>query len=443
MVMERGASSNNCGENSPLLPAYRHKREELLSSTWKSFGNILIAIVGAGVLGLPYTFKTTGWLTGIIMLGIVAALTYYCMMLLVWTKRKLENDGCVKMGSFGDVAFTISGSNGKLMVDFMIVLSQAGFCVSYLIFIGNSLSSILSKPEPMMNYNYLHFPSPSSNKFLLGEYKILGIAAKTLFIWIVFPFQIGLNAIRTLTHLAPLSIFADVVDIAAMVVVMVDDLVTYLNNRPDLQAFTSLSVIPYGIGVAIYAFEGIGMVLPLEVVADKKHKFGGILGLAILLITLTYGCFGTLGYFAFGAETRDIITLNLGKNLMTDMVQLALCINLFFTFPLMMTPVHEVMESRFNKGEYSLLLRSLSVLCTTLVAMLVPNFADFLSLVGSSVCCALGFVFPAIFHMIACRRDCPKIQLLADALIICFGTVFAVLGTTSSVKNILSPVVQN
>ena len=99
MVMERGASSNNCGESSPLLPAHRHERQELLSSTWKSFGNILIAVVGAGVLGLPYTFKTTGWVAGIIMLGIVAALTYYCMMLLVWTKRKLENDGCLKWGA--------------------------------------------------------------------------------------------------------------------------------------------------------------------------------------------------------------------------------------------------------------------------------------------------------------------------------------------------------
>lgn len=435
MVFEKGTSSTQslAREDSPLLP--NHSQSGLLSSVPKSFGNILIAIVGAGVLGLPYTFMKTGWLAGVLMLGIVAGITYYCMMLLVWTKRKLESDGYVKIGSFGDVGFLVSGPAGKAMVDSMIVLSQAGFCVGYLIFIGNSLSSLMSESKGKTDYNSLQSP-------LLAGSKILGIAAKPVFIWAVFPFQLGLNAIRTLTHLAPFSIFADVVDIAAMSIVMVEDVLQYLKNTPYLETFTGFSMIPYGIGVAIYAFEGIGMVVPLEVEADKKHKFGQILGLAIFFIALTYGGFGLLGYWAFGSGTRDIITLNMGRNWVTFLVQLALCLNLFFTFPLMMNPVHEVVESRFNGGQYSFLLRSLSVLLTTIVALLVPNFADFLSLVGSSVCCALGFVLPAAFHFIACRKDCSLGQAIADVLIICFGIVFAVIGTISSVQQIFSSTVQ-
>ncbi|GLJ40127.1 hypothetical protein SUGI_0822050 [Cryptomeria japonica] len=434
MADERGASSSSAA----LLPKSSQSENAALSSVWKSFGNILIAIVGAGVLGLPYTFMKTGWLAGILILGTVAGLTYYCMLLLLWTKRKLENDGYVKIKSYGDVAFTVSGPTGKLMVDCMIVLSQAGFCVSYLIFIGNSLSSVLSGPErePIRNPNpYLVFPSGNGNA--LREYKLAGIAAKTVFIWAVFPFQVGLNAIRALTHLAPLSIFADGVEILGMGAVMVDDFVTYWNRKtPNLEAFTKLGMVPYGIGVAIYCYEGMGMVVPLEVVADKKHRFGGILALALFLSTLVYGCFGVLGYMAFGAETREIVTLNLGKNLITDLVQLALCLNLFFTFPLMMNPVHEVVESRFNGAQYSFLLRSLCVLVTTIVAVFVPNFADFLSLVGSSVCCALGFVLPASFHLIACRKEGPWLHVIADVLIICVGALFAVMGTLLSAKNI-------
>lgn len=429
MGFEKGTSSTQSlpREDSPLLPS--HSQSGPLSSVPKTFGNILIAIVGAGVLGLPYTFMKTGWLAGIIMLGTVAGLTYYCMMLLVWTKRKLESDGYVKIGSFGDVGFLVSGRAGKAIVDSMIVLSQAGFCVGYLIFIGNSLSSLMSESELKMNYNSLHSP-------LLAGAKILGIGAKTFFICAIFPFQLGLNAIRTLTHLAPLSIFADVVDIAAMLMVMVEDVLQYMKNSPSLEAFTGFSTIPYGIGVAIYAFEGVGMVVPLEAEADKKHKFGRILGLALFFIALTYGGFGLLGYFAFGSGTRDIITLNMGRNWVTILVQLALCLNLFFTFPLMMNPVHEVVESRFNGGQYSFVARSLSVFLTTLFALFVPNFADFLSLVGSSVCCALGFVLPATFHFIACRKDCSLGFVISDVLIICFGTVFAVIGTISSVKQI-------
>lgn len=434
MVFEKGTSSTHSlpREDSPLLPSYSQSGP--LSSVPKSFGNILIAIIGAGVLGLPYTFMKTGWLAGIIMLGIVAGLTYYCMMLLVWTKRKLESDGHVKIGSFGDVGFFVSGAAGKAIVDSMIVLSQAGFCVGYLIFIGNSLSALMSESEVKMDYNSLHSP-------LLAGAKVFGIGAKSVFICAIFPFQLGFNAIRTLTHLAPFSIFADVVDIAAMLIVMVEDVSQYMKNTPSLEAFTGFSMIPYGIGVAIYAFEGIGMVVPLEAEADKKHKFGRILGLAIFFIALTYGGFGLLGYLAFGSGTRDIITLNMGRNWVTILVQLALCLNLFFTFPLMMNPVHEVVESRFNGGQYSFLARSLSVLLTTIFALFVPNFADFLSLVGSSVCCALGFVLPATFHFIACRKDCSLGQVIADVLIICFGTFFAIIGTISSVKQIFSSTV--
>ena len=52
----------------------------------------------------------------------------------------------------------------------------------------------------------------------------------------------------------------------------------FLQNRPALEAFGGLSVFLYGVGVAVYAFEGVGMVLPLESEAKDKDKFGKVLG---------------------------------------------------------------------------------------------------------------------------------------------------------------------
>ncbi|KAK1558809.1 hypothetical protein Q3G72_006956 [Acer saccharum] len=48
----------------------------------------------------------------------------------------------------------------------------------------------------------------------------------------------------------PLSIFADVVDLGAMGVVMVEDVMIFTKDWPILKAFSD------GIGVAVYAFEG-------------------------------------------------------------------------------------------------------------------------------------------------------------------------------------------
>ena len=129
---------------------------------------------------------------------------------------------------------------------------------------------------------------------------------------------------------------------------MVEDVLRYVKNTPNLKAFAGFSMVPYDVGVTIYTFEGVGMVLPLELVADQKHKFGQIMGLTMFIIALTSSAFGILGYYAFGSETRDIITSNMGKIWVTFIIQLALCLNLFFAFPLMMNPVHEVVDSRFK-----------------------------------------------------------------------------------------------
>ncbi|GAA0143465.1 amino acid transporter [Lithospermum erythrorhizon] len=403
-------------EDTPLL-----NNSHKTSSNFKTCANIFIAIVGAGVLGLPYSFKKTGWLMGTIMLFIVAFLTYYCMMLLVYSRRKIEFKlKVVKISSFGDLGYAVCGPVGRFAVDVMILLSQAGFCVSYMIFVANTLAYIF-------NYEYS-----------MPEAKILGFTPKTVYIWACFPFQLGLNSIPSLTHLAPLSIFADVVDLGAMGVVMVEDVMIALQNRPLVQAFGGFSMFFYGLGVSVYAFEGIGMVLPLETETKDKARFGRILGIAMGFISLIYASFGVLGYFAFGEETQDIITTNLGQGLLSCFVQIGLCINLFFTFPLMMNPVYEVMERRFWEGKYSLFLRWMMVLVVSLVALLVPNFADFLSLVGSSVCIILGFVLPALFHLIAFKNDLGWIGLTTDVALILFGVVCAISGTWSSLAEIFS-----
>lgn len=394
-----------------------------LSSKSKTFANIFISIVGAGVLGLPYSFKKTGWVMGLLMLFSVAFLTYYCMMLLVQTRRRVESMAeFPKINSFGDLGYATSGPFGRICIDIMIVLTQAGFCVSYLIFISTTL---------------VYLSNNNTSSTILSS--SLGFTPKVLFIWVCFPFQLGLNAIPSLTHLAPLSIFADVVDVGAMGVVMIKDVFIFLENRPPLKTFGGLSVFLYGLGVAVYAFEGIGMVLPLESESKEKEKFGGVLGLGMIIISLLFGAFGCLGYLAFGEETQAIITTNLGQGMLSALVQLGLCVNLFFTFPMMMNPVYEVMERRLCNSKYCLWLRWLLVLMVTLVTLLVPNFADFLSLVGSSFCVFLSFVFPALFHFLVFKDELGWRCLVSDGAIVVFGTVIAVTGTWSCLMDIFYP----
>lgn len=403
------------GENTPLLGGGRPQ-----SSKAKTFANVFISIVGAGVLGLPYAFKRTGWATSLMMLFSIAAVTYHCMMLLVYTRRKLVADGTSEINSFGDLGFAVCGSFGRAIVDILIILAQTGFCVGYLVFIGNTLSNLFNSSPIAFDSDFL------------------GTSPKIFYIIGCLPFQLGLNSIKTLTHLAPMSIFADVVDLGAMGVVMVEDISVFFNKRPPVEAFGGLSVFFYGMGVAAYAFEGIAMVLPLESEMKDKDQFGKILGSSMAFIATLYGGFGILGYFAFGQETSDVITSNMGPGLLSAIVKLGLCINLFFTMPLMMNPAYEIIERRFSRGRYCVWLRWLLVLIATLMALWVPNFTDFLSLVGSGLCCSLGFVLPAFFHLLVFKNEMGWKIWCLDLVIVVSGVVLGVAGTVTAVEQMYS-----
>jgi solute carrier family 36 (proton-coupled amino acid transporter) len=178
------------------------------------------------------------------------------------------------------------------------------------------------------------------------------------------------------------------------------------------------------------------MVLPLEAEAADKKKFGATLGMSMAFIAAMYGLFGAMGYAAFGDATRDIITTNLGSGWLSAAAQLGLCINLFFAMPVMMNPVYEVAERLFHGKRYCWWLRWVLVVTVGLAAMLVPNFTDFLALVGSSVCVLLGFVLPATFHFKVFGAEMGWPGVLSDVLLVVLGLVLAVFGTYSSLVQI-------
>jgi proton-coupled amino acid transporter len=51
----------------------------------QTLGNVVVSIVGTGVLGLPYAFRAAGWVAGSIGVAVAGCATLYCMLLLVST----------------------------------------------------------------------------------------------------------------------------------------------------------------------------------------------------------------------------------------------------------------------------------------------------------------------------------------------------------------------
>lgn len=80
-MMEGGGRK---GSSSPLLePSPSSSSATGSASSIQTLGNIIVSIVGTGVLGLPFAFKIAGWLAGAAGVIIAGVSTYYCMLILV------------------------------------------------------------------------------------------------------------------------------------------------------------------------------------------------------------------------------------------------------------------------------------------------------------------------------------------------------------------------
>ncbi|KAJ4753035.1 Amino acid transporter ANT1 [Rhynchospora pubera] len=379
--------------------------------------NIIVSIVGTGVLGLPYAFRVAGWVAGSLGVAIAGLTTFYCMLLLIECRDKIEEEETEAESenhhTYGDLGGKAFGPTGQYLTELLVLVSQAGGSVAYLVFIGQNLNSVFSSPP-------------------------------SLFIFaLLLPLEIVLSFIQSLSSLAPFSMFADVCNVLAMAIVIKEDL--QLFDHPfSRNAFNGLWGLPFVGGVAVFCFEGFCMTLALEASMAERRKFRWVLGQAFVAITFTYVFFGIFGYLAYGDETRDIITLNLPNNWSAAAVKLGLCIALTFTFPIMMHPIHEIVEAKLQSNlffqkicnscraaEYVSvqIARALVVALLSLVASLIPGFGSFISFVGSTVCALLSFVLPAVFHLTFLGSSIGLFKKAVDYCILVIGLVFAAYGT--------------
>jgi proton-coupled amino acid transporter len=306
------------------------------------------------------------------------------------------------------------GSFGRWLVDINILISQVGFCCAYLIFISENLHSV--------------FPRVSQLVYLFS---------------ILLPLVFLCN-LRHLKHLAPFSLFADFATIFAYGIVFYFDMEHFHLLHFHIRNY-SLEGLPFYLGVAIYCYEGAGLILSLEgsVSKDLRGSFKTIFLVAMIIVTSLYVGFGVCGYLSFGPDTEDIITLNLPGGLFPFLVKGFLCFSLYFTYPIMMFPVTAVLERMFfSEGtadtNYLLgcVLRTMLVLVSGLIVVAIPNFSTLMALVGSGCCTMLGFILPAVFHWLIFRGDLSLGARLLNMFLIVLGITGSIIGTLDAISRL-------
>lgn len=119
-----------------------------------------------------------------------------------------------------------------------------------------------------------------------------------------------------------------------LVIVLVN-LVQDIPSSNKVKAYNSIEKFPLFMGTAVYAFEGIGLVLPLQKEMREPDALGGsagVLNTGMTLVACLNVAIGFFGYLKYGDDVKASITLNLPAESMYQYCQVIFAIAIFLSY---------------------------------------------------------------------------------------------------------------
>lgn len=348
---------------------------------WGAAMLLLKAFMGTGVLFLPKAFFNGGMLfSSLVLLG-VSLLSYYCFVLLVNTRLRVE-------GSFGDMGGILYGKQFRHIILSSIVISQLGFVAAYTVFTAENLQA-----------------------FILAVSKCKSFIDVKWLILLQVLFFLPLSLFRDISKLGFTALIADLFIMLGLIYLYYYDAshIVSQGGVADIKNFNSSSWTLF-IGTAIFTFEGIGLILPIQESMRRPEQFPGVLALIMIIITTIFLSAGALSYAAFGSETRTVVLLNMPQdNKFVNAVQLLYSMAILLSTPLQLFPAIRIMENGMftRSGKYNPRIKwqkncfrfFLVLFCAVIAWGGAADLDKFVSVVGSFACVPLVYVYPvSSFH---------------------------------------------
>lgn len=400
--------------------------------------------LGPGVLALPYVFAQAGWVAGLPVLLVVVAQGVYAMLVLAQCKHALARPGVLDLG---DVVHCALGPWGRLAADACVFIVQGGVCCCFVNLVATNLQEDI--------------------KWLSRKQLILILA----------PVFAVLSLLRFVAHLSCLNKLGNMAMALAVITgtwcgleklwsvgreAFTDD---FGPRRP----FTDPVMLASSV---FFAFEGLGIVLPIEKEMAAKAAFPKVvvaasvtLAAAFLSLSITCGIAyrGALqsgSIVAFLASQPDSGVKHVIMQIASKLVTVAVLL----TYPLQLLPASEIFEKlledccgRASKSQSAgsgdgdeeeprfllvptwIVQRLALVAATTLLAFTADNVALLVSLFGAVGQTGLGML-ATLCHFALMKTDVlPWASCWAalDISIVVFCAVIMMFGTYFAFKDIL------
>jgi proton-coupled amino acid transporter len=201
----------------------------------------------------------------------------------------IEVHDTVGGGSFPEIGQKVYGKTGKVLTDISLFFSQFGFVCAYVYFIGSQMQQVIQ----CMTSDTPRTPTCDGGV----------IINKWWFLPICMIIYVPLVLVRKIEKFAGTHLFADIMIFLTLVAIVTYASVHVSNvGHFTTEGFFALNTQtwPDAIGFSVYAFEGIGVILPIMEVTVNKEEYFKILSMVVFAICLLYISFSEFTLFAYG-----------------------------------------------------------------------------------------------------------------------------------------------
>jgi proton-coupled amino acid transporter len=394
-------SEDGWGEDSALLTPGKRKRKRKTkeAGTGSPMGAAMLLLksfVGTGVLFLPRAYLNGGMMFSNIVLLLIAIFSYYCFILLVSVRLKVK-------ASFGDMGGIIFGKHFRNMINFSLVISQIGFSSAYIVFVGENLQAFIEAVSACKTS--------------------IDIKWVILMQMVIF---LPLSLYRNINHIQKMALAADLFILLGLVYIYFYDVKTIVHQGgiSDIQDFNPKDWTLF-IGTAIFTFEGIGLIIPIQGSMKDPGKFPKVLASVMMIVSVVMISIGALSYAAYGSHTKTVVLSNMRQdNKLVNGVQFIYSVAILLSTPLQIYPAIEITSQQLfsRTGKYNPwikwkknVFRFFMVMLCAMIAWLGANDLDkFVSIVGSFACIPLVYIYPVSITMLTSSKNA-KTNLLVLA----------------------------
>jgi solute carrier family 36 (proton-coupled amino acid transporter) len=405
-------------ERRPLLGRRRSSRVRPQgdASNVKSFFTLLKAFVGTGIMFLPKAFKNGGILFSSLTLVTVSLVTSLCFHLLLQCRRQYG-------GGYGEIGEAIGGSKMRSLILGSITLSQLGFVCAGIIFVADNLSSFLDAVTPRT-------ASPLSTTALIGLQLVL---------------LVPLAFIRNISKLGPAALLADVFILIGLTYIYwydISSMVKMGGFNPTVELFNPRD-FTLTIGSAIFTFEGIGLILPIQSSMKHPQHFNKLLYLVMFIITIIFTSVGFLCYATFGDRVSvEVITNFPQTSKLVNAVQFLYALAVLVGTPVQLFPPIRIIEQKIfgyqsgkrdsmTKWKKNLFRATVVLFCGIVAAAGASDLDKFVALIGAFACVPLVYIYPAFLHWKGVAES--PLEKAGDLTMVTVGVVACVYTTAITI----------